>query len=230
MKLLAIETSCEHATVALLIGDELVQCSLDGQSNHSERLLPSLHELLARSETPLRMLDAIAFGSGPGAFTGLRLACGVAQGLAMGADLGLVPVCSLSALALQTGAERTFVAIDARMGEVYSAAYVLSGGLPAQVQTVACRPQESLSLPAGGDWHVVGSALRSYEATIRARLSTRVCGWDAERVPQAAEVARIARSEIGLGRILPPEHAAPLYIRDKVAFTTAERLARGGRA
>jgi tRNA threonylcarbamoyladenosine biosynthesis protein TsaB len=230
MKILAIETSCEHATVALLIGDELVQCSLDGQSNHSERLLPSLHELLARSETPLRMLDAIAFGSGPGAFTGLRLACGVAQGLAMGADLGLVPVCSLSALALQTGAERTFVAIDARMGEVYSAAYVLSGGLPAQVQDVACRPPESLSLPAGVDWHVVGSALRTYEATIRARLSTRVCGWDAERVPQAAEVATIARSEIGLGRILPPEHAAPLYIRDKVAFTTAERLARGGRA
>lgn len=230
MKILAIETSCEHASVALLIADELVQCSLEGQSNHSERLLPTLHGLLARAEMPLATLDAIAFGAGPGAFTGLRLACGVAQGLAMGAGVGLVPVCSLSALALQTGAERSYVTVDARMGEVYAAAFLLTDDLPVQVQEIVCVPPGDLSLPPTGDWHVAGSALRSYEVAIRSRLSDRVIRWDADLVPRASEVATIARREVALGRLLAPEQAAPLYVRDKVAFTTAERLARGGRA
>ncbi len=229
MKILAIETSCEHATVALLLGDEVVQCSLEGQINHSERLLTTVRSLLARTQTTLGALDAIAFGSGPGAFTGLRLACGVAQGLAMGAGVGVVPVCSLAALALQCGAHETFVAIDARMGEVYSAAYRLTDGLPAQVQEPSCLPPGQLVLPPAGVWHAVGSALRTYENEIGIRLSDRLGGWNADCVPRAAEVAMIARREVSRGCVLTPERAAPLYVRDKVALTTAERLARGGR-
>ena len=92
MKILAIETSCEHASVALNLDEAVLEHVLDGHLKHSERLLPSLYELLAEAQLSLGQLDAVAFGAGPGAFTGLRLACGVAQGLAMGADLGVVPV------------------------------------------------------------------------------------------------------------------------------------------
>ena len=230
MKILSIETSCEQATVALLLEDELVQCGLEGRANHSERLLPVVQDLLDQSGIALGDLAAIAFGAGPGAFTGLRLACGVAQGLAMGADLGLVPVCSLAAVALRSGQDRVLVAIDARMGEVYSAAYHVTAEGPQEVQGLNCHAPSAVRFPDSGPWYAAGTALRAYPDMLGGRLSERLSGWDEDLVPRAGEVARIARLEVRLGRVIAPEQAGPLYIRDKVALTTAERLARGGRA
>jgi tRNA threonylcarbamoyladenosine biosynthesis protein TsaB len=230
MKILAIETSCEHASVALLIDDQVIELRLEGHTNHSEKLLPTLRGLLAQAQVSLTDLDAIAFGSGPGAFTGLRLACGVAQGLAMGAGLGVVPVCSLEALALQAPDGLVFIATDARMGEVYSSAYEVRDGAIEVLQNPTCTPPQHLSLPNDGDWIGMGSGLRAYESLIPRELQARLSQQHPDAIPRAGEIARIAAQRLSVGAILAPELAAPLYVRDKVALTTAERLARGGRA
>lgn len=230
MNILAIETSCEHASVALLVGDQVLERPLEGHANHSEFLLPTLRALLEEARMPLTHLDVIAFGCGPGAFTGLRLACGVAQGLAMGAGLGVVPVSSLAALSLQGQSERVLVATDARMGEVYSAAYRVVDGLPRVERELSCDPPELVSFPERERWSVIGTALQSYGAVLRARWTDRVASWNGDAVPAAGDVARLAAFEAGEGRVLAPEQASPVYVRDKVALTTRERLARGGRA
>jgi len=230
MKILSIETSCEHASVALLIDGEVVERTLEGHTNHSERLLPTLRTLLAEAGIALNALDAVAFGAGPGAFTGLRLACGVTQGLAMGAGLGVAPVCSLEALALQGTGESIYVATDARMGEVYAAAYRLQDGYPLEIASPTCSPPDLLTLPRAGQWFAIGSALRAYAGRIPASVLDRLSGRNADAVPRAGDVARLAARLVRQGNLLPPEQAAPLYVRDKVALTTAERLARGGRA
>ena len=230
MNILAIETSCEHASVALLSDGHMLERPLEGHANHSEFLLPTLRELLAEAQMSLTQLDAVAFGSGPGAFTGLRLACGVAQGLAMGANLGVVPVSSLAALSLQAEGARVFVATDARMGEVYSAAYRVVEGMPVLVRDMSCDPPQLVQLPESGEWSAIGSALRSYADILRTRWADRVIVWNEAAAPKASDIARIAAYEVRAGRVLAPEQAIPVYVRDKVALTTRERLARGGRA
>lgn len=230
MKILSIETSCEHASVALLIDGETVERNLEGHSNHSERLLPTLKTLLAEAGLALGALDAIAFGAGPGAFTGLRLACGVTQGLAMGADLGVAPICSLEALAMQGGGDSIYVATDARMGEVYAAAYRIQGGFPVTVVPPVCCAPELLTLPSAGRWGGIGSAFAAYGDRIPPAVRDGLDLLERDAVPRAADVARLgARMVLGEGLVVA-ELAAPLYVRDKVALTTAERLARGGRA
>lgn len=230
MKILSIETSCEHASVALLIDGEVVERTLEGHTNHSERLLPTLRNLLAEAGIGLTALDAVAFGAGPGAFTGLRLACGVTQGLAMGAGLAVAPVCSLEALAMQGSGESIYVVTDARMGEVYAAAYRLQDGYPLEIAPPTCSPPDLLTLPPAGHWFAIGSALHAYDGRIPAAVLERLSGCNADAVPRASDVARLAARLVRQGKLLPPEQAAPLYVRDKVALTTAERLARGGRA
>lgn len=230
MKILAIETSCELASLALMVGDDIIERTLEGHANHSERLLPSLRALLADAGLPLTALDALAFGAGPGAFTGLRLACGVAQGLAMGAGLGVVPVSSLAALSVQGDADNVFVATDARMGEVYCAAYRRAGTLPHEVHAPICVPPQQVALPPGPGWYLIGSALRAHPELIDRLAAGRCSGWNATAVPRARDVAAMAAAAVRAGAAVAPELAAPLYVRDKVALTTAERLARGGRA
>lgn len=230
MKILAFETSCEHATVALLLGDEIIQRRLEGHANHSERLLPTVRNLLAESEVSLSSLDAIAFGAGPGAFTGLRLSCGVAQGLAMGAGLGVAPICSLEALSLQGEGPCILVATDARMGEVYCAAFEMRDGLPITVAEPDCIPPERISAPGPGMWFGVGSAFEVYAASLHANLALSLSGVSANLAPAARDVAQLARGRVVSGGLLSPELAVPIYVRNKVAFTTAERMARGGRA
>lgn len=230
MKILAIETSCEHASVALCVGEEWAERRLDGHANHSERLLPTIRDLLAHAGVGLPALDAVAFGAGPGAFTGLRLACAAAQGLAMGAGIGVVPVPSLAALASGTAQPRVLALTDARMGEVYAAAYRFECGEPVQILPPACVPPGQVSFPESGSWFVAGSALRAHPDLLARFDTSRLTGFDPAAVPCALEVGRLARHDVAAGRILAPECATPLYVRDKVALTTAERLARGGRA
>lgn len=230
MKILSIETATEHGSVALLHDGELLVRRIEGAANHSEAVLRDLRELLIEAGLAVTQLDAIAFGAGPGAFTGLRLACGVAQGLALGAGLGIAAIGSLQALALQTDARRVFVATDARMGEVYHAAFELDAeGVPMPVGQVGCSQPLELELPAG-DWFAAGSAFNVWPQELEARLLGRLTGCRPDMVPRAEEVARLGAVAVARGALTPPELAAPLYVRDKVAFTTAERLARGGRA
>lgn len=227
MKILAIETSCEHASVALLLDGAILSRDLQGHANHSEHLLPTVSELLAEGGLVANGLDAIAFGAGPGAFTGLRLACGVAQGMAMGADIGVVPICTLEALALQAGKPAVLALTDARMGEIYAAAYAFDGATAHQAIAPCCVSPAGFTVE--GDWHVIGSALHAYPELF-SEGAPGVLGRDPLSVPRAREIAALAAIVAEQGNCLPPEQAAPLYVRNKVALTTAERKARGGKA
>lgn len=230
MKILAIEASSEQGSVALLVGGSVSSRRIEGAAKHSESVLRDMRELLAEAGLSVSSLDAVAFGAGPGAFTGLRLACGVAQGLALGADLGLAVIGSLDALALQTGARRVFAATDARMGEVYCAAFESDddGNLRA-ASSVRCLAPEDVVLPPG-HWTGAGSAFRVWPDALHTRFLDRLDACHDSLVARADEVALLGARRAAEGGLVPPELAAPIYVRDKVALTTAERLARGGRA
>ena len=225
MNLLAIETSTELCSVALLRGGELVVEEALAENRHSELLLPMIRAVLGRARVTAREMSAFAFGQGPGSFTGIRIACGIVQGLAFGADRPVIGVPSLLALAEQAGAPRVAAALDARMGEAYVAAYARNGDDWDEV--VAPRLVDVGAVPPlpGKDWVGTGSGLDRHEwlrEAWRDALDRRTEG----ELPRAAAVARIAMRRLARGETVPADRAAPLYLRDKVALTTAERRAR----
>lgn len=228
MNLLALETSTHHLSVTVFNGDACLTRSEHLANGGSDRLLPWVQSLLAEAGLTLKQLDGIAFGAGPGAFTGLRLACGVTQGLAFGADLPVVGICTLEAMAFNAGtrvdSERVFACLDARMNEVYVAAYVRE-----HEDVFRCEleprvmPPELVQAPDGA-WLAVGDGFAAYGAILQEKFP----GANADVMPTAEAVGRLAMPRFARGEGLPALAAAPLYVRDKVALTTAERLARGG--
>jgi tRNA threonylcarbamoyladenosine biosynthesis protein TsaB len=174
-------------------------------------------------------LDAIAFGAGPGAFTGLRVACGVAQGLAVASDLPLIPVSSLETMAAMAGGKHVLALLDARMGEVYAATYRVDGEMAVLQGEIRVASPNEVLLPEGDDWMACGNALTAYPQLL-ARLVAVNRVFRPEILPTAAAVARIAVPRFSHGGGIDPAMAAPLYIRDKVAKTVAERLGEGGKA
>lgn len=234
MNLLALETSTHHLSAALLQGDRCLVRSAYLASGGSERLLPWITELMAEAGLALGQLDGIAFGAGPGAFTGLRLACGVTQGLAFGADLPVVGICTLEAVAFNAvrsskagsqgeHVEQIFACLDARMNEVYVAAYARDGSDTFRCTAEpAVMPPEMVAVPEGV-WHAAGDGFAAYP-----ELQSRFPHADSTVLPTAEAVARLAVPRFIRGEGQPAASAAPRYVRDKVALTTAERLARGG--
>lgn len=229
-RILAIETSTDAGSVALFGTRLSAESRSQPGQPHSAWVLPAVSRLLAEAGLRLDDLDAVAFGTGPGSFTGLRLACGIAQGLALGADLPVVGVCSLETLALASGAARVWVGVDARMREMYYAAYAVSGDEVSTLIAPACAAPELVPIPEGKDWCGAGSALSAYAEILLPRLAPRCSALEPNVVASAAVLARIAAVRLARGEAVDPALAAPLYVRDKVALTTVERLARGGRA
>ena len=228
--ILSIETSCEHGSIALLRSGEVLTHALPvGGNTHSGALLPAIKLLLAEASLSVSALDVIAFGRGPGAFTGVRLACGVAQGLALGADLPVAAISSLEALALPfaSQASNLYCAMDARMSEIYVAMFRHSDKKLMTIAYPVCVPPAAAPLPDQDGWLGVGTAFAAYGAQLAERLGTKVSVLDASAVPQAASVARLAA--IDPASWLDAALAAPDYVRNRVALTTAERLAQGGR-
>jgi tRNA threonylcarbamoyladenosine biosynthesis protein TsaB len=223
MKFLAVETSTEYCSVALWQdGTVSERCELVGQK-HSEVLLAMLDALLKDAGVKIKEVDGIAFGKGPGSFTGVRIACGVAQGLALGADVSVVGVCTLQALAEASGKEKVIAALDARMGELYLAAYEKrNGAWVAVVEPCLCKAHEAPAM-AGEDWFGVGSGFAVSGDALQARYGKQLLGVDAQAVPQAGAVARMAAAEFALGHAVDAALALPLYLRDKVALKTSER-------
>ena len=227
MNLLAIETSTEACSVALYHAGVTIARSELAPRRHAELVLPMADALLAEAGLRRRQLDAIAVGRGPGAFTGVRLAVSLAQGMALGLDLPVIPVSSLAALALNApdNGAPILAVIDARMGEIYAACYRRVGaGLQPLMDECVCAP-EALQLPPAETWNVIGSGWKTYGAA----LAPRVPGpyWsDGECYPQARAVAILAAVDFDAGRALPPEQALPIYLRDKVALTLVEQRAR----
>ncbi len=229
MKLLAFEASTHRLSVALWCEGAITEKSADVPNGGSERLLPWANELLADAGLTLRQLDGIAFGAGPGGFTGLRLACGVTQGLAFGLDLPVVPVGTLAALALAGGDGKVLACLDARMNEVYVAAYQVSGDSVREIVAPKVGAGETASLPEGAGWRGAGDGFAtSHGAALRQRMGERLAVVDANVYPTAGAVARLAAPVLARGGGVAAAQAVPIYVRDKVALTTAERLARGG--
>lgn len=228
VNIIAIETSAETASVALW-RDGAVAVRRGGPAGtHSAHVLPWVGELLAEAQLTLRGLDAVAFGSGPGAFTGLRLAVSVAQGLALGAELALIGVPSLEAMALASGTGEVYCCVDARMNEVYCAAYRV-GEDDVRTLIEPCVRAPTLVPAAQPGWRGLGNGFAVWHAELEP-LRVQLLTCDAGAVPDAAAVAALAALRLSRGDSLDAAHAAPLYVRDKVALTTAERLAAGGRA
>ena len=227
MRLLAFETATRRLSVALWQDGELIERSGEIANGGSERVLPWARELLAEAGITQAQLDNIAFGAGPGGFTGLRLACGVAQGLAWGLDLPVLPVSSLEALALACGEREVWTCLDARMNEVYVAAYRVDGDVVGQLMAPTCLPPAVAPAPTfSGGWGV-GDGFAAYGSLLSARKPD-LAGLRPEAYPTAAAVLRLAAPAFARGEGAPAAQAQPIYVRDKVALTTAERLARGG--
>lgn len=228
VKLLALETSTHMLSVALSMDNYLIERSEFCVNGGSDRLLPWVQQVLAEAGISLQQLDAIAFGAGPGSFTGLRMACGVAQGLAYGAGLPVIPVVTLAALALSRGPGRRLACLDARMNEVYYAAYAVTGDEAEEILAPSVCPPEMLPLPPGKEWYGCGDGFATYAETLATRLGATLSSVDPQVPPLAPAVARLAAMQFREGRVLAAAQAVPLYVRDKVALTTRERLARGG--
>ncbi len=185
--------------------------------------MPMLDGLLQDSGFRVRDMDGIAFGKGPGSFTGVRIACGVAQGLAFGAGLPVAGICTLEALAEASGRPRVIAALDARMGEIYHAAYERLGDEWAVVsEPRLCKPEEAPPAP-GGEWFGAGSGFAMYGEALGRRYAGQLQGADGSVVPQAAAIAILGAARFARGCGVDAAEALPLYLRDKVAFTTSER-------
>jgi tRNA threonylcarbamoyladenosine biosynthesis protein TsaB len=226
MNLLALETATEACSVALVHGETVIARTELAPRRHAERVLPLADELLAEAGIGKHALDAIAVGRGPGAFTGVRLAISLAQGMAMALDRPVVTVSSLAALALEAPEDDAAIlaVIDARMGEIYAAGYRRDneGGLIALDDERVCTA-DSLLLPQAEAWHIVGSGWATYHDMLRNRLGMEPRSTDGACYPQARHVATLAVREFKAGRAVAPEHALPVYLRDKVALTLAEQ-------
>ncbi len=222
VRLLAIDTSEEGCSAALLVDGAMAERFEIAPRRHSELILPMMDGLLTEAGLRLNELDALAFARGPGSFTGVRIAASVIQGAALGADLPVVAVSSLRALA--QGAwrlgriERVLSALDARMGEVYWGAYQADreGIMRPAIEETVCAPHH-VPVPAGGDWHGVGSGWASYAAELGARCAMHVRR-DAEAKVHAQDVATLAAVSFAAGEAVPPERALPVYLRDEVAW------------
>ncbi|MEO8738855.1 MAG: tRNA (adenosine(37)-N6)-threonylcarbamoyltransferase complex dimerization subunit type 1 TsaB [Casimicrobiaceae bacterium] len=228
MRILALDASTEMCTVALGGEEGFVERAEHAGQRHSELLLPMIQALLADAGTIVRELDGIAFGAGPGSFTGLRIACGIAQGLGFGADLPLVGVSTLAAMAEDARARghggRIYAALDARMREAYIAAYEHDGTLWHERVAPAVLPAEDAPSPPGSDWYGVGPGFAAYPE-LHTRLARAVAACDPSLMPSAVAIGTLALPRLAAGEGTAAGAAAPLYVRHRVALTTAERAA-----
>ena len=223
MKILAIDTSSEYCSAALWCDGEIDARETRAGRRHSELVLGMVDELLGGRGLRVKALDGVAFGAGPGSFTGLRIACGVTQGLAFAAGIPVVGVGTLLAMAEAAQAERIVCCLDARMHEVYHAAYEKSDGKWNVVHAPGlCAPAAAPELP-GRAWFGGGNGFAAYRDALMQRYDGKLSVVDAELHPRAQEIARLAIPQFERGMGIDATLAAPLYIRDKVALKTRER-------
>lgn len=224
MRILALDTATESCSAALWIDGNVLQRGAEFERGHAGHILVMVDELLREAAVGLPTLDAIAFGRGPGSFTGVRLAASVTQGLAFGADLPVVGISDLRAVAQRASrgsgaATRILVCNDARMQEVYWGCFESAAdGLMAPVAEEHVGKPASVRLP--DDWtgtvHGAGRGFAAYNE-LRDALRERLAGIDDRILPHAAEVAILAAPEVRAGRVVAPEQAIPVYLRDDVA-------------
>ena len=236
MKILAIETSTDACSVALTThGETAVEHSVAPQQ-HAKLLLPMIDRLMAKAELTPSALDAVAYGTGPGSFTGVRIAAAATQGIAFAANVPTVGVSSLHALAQSvwrlSGATHVVAAIDARMAEVYWGAYAINdmNVMTNVLQDQICQP-EQLPLNAleglsdkHDSWVCAGTGADAYQQSLKSRLLTDgVIAFSPNQTPHALDILSIAKPLVESGTVATAADAIPVYIRNKVALTEEER-------
>jgi tRNA threonylcarbamoyladenosine biosynthesis protein TsaB len=231
MRVLALDTSTEACTVALATGADVIAESVEIGRGHAQEILRMVDRVLALADATLSSLSGIASGIGPGSFTGVRVGVAVAQGLAFGAGLPVVPVTTLEALALQAigrGAERVLACLDARMGEVYWACFAAQEppALVAPLMPLRVEAASGVRLPeapaaGSGRWRGIGRGFAAHPEL--SRLDLVLDAADARALPHARDMARLGAARLEAGQGIDPALLEPLYVRDKVALTEAER-------
>jgi tRNA threonylcarbamoyladenosine biosynthesis protein TsaB len=223
--ILAIETSSELASCALLLDATVLSREAGGVRTHSQSVLPMVQDLLREAGIALADVAAIAFGAGPGSFTGVRTACGVAQGLAFGAGLPVVPLVTLEAMAeacrARSGASEVLAVLDARMGEVYWAQYRYAGGAWQVVREPALSGPDAVQPTPVDGLAACGNGFAAYPDAFAGKAFAQDA--DTSVVPHARDMAPLGAAALAAGRGVAASQAQPLYLRNKVAFTSAER-------
>ncbi len=235
MKLLAFELATEACSVALWVDGEVHERFEIAPRRHAELALPWADAVLAEAGIARSALDAIAVGRGPGAFTGVRLAIAIGQGIALALDRPIVPVSTLAALALGAvrgvddmgaPAQCVLACIDARMGEVYSGAFRVHDGDATLIGSEAVLPPDAVELQdVAGGWLGVGTGFAAAEGVLQSRLSGFLSSIDADALPRAANIARLASKAWVRGEAVAPERVEPAYLRNQVALTIAQQQA-----
>ncbi len=225
MKLLALETSTEACSLAILDGTRVFSRFEIAPRGHAARILPWTEALLKEADIARHQLDAIATGCGPGAFTGVRLGISLAQGLALALNRPLIGVSTLATLAMRARAPEgahVLAAIDARMRELYWCSYRIENGLPLALHEAQLGAPDSIMLPDVDEgWHAVGSGLAAQENALLQHLGSRIVDADATALPDARDMLQLARHLPAS----PPEYVEPVYLRDNVALTLTQQAA-----
>lgn len=226
MKLLAFETATEACSVALYVDGEIRQRHGVMPRQHTALALPWADELLAESGLRKSQLDAIAVGIGPGAFTGVRLAVALAQGIALALDKPVLPVSTLATLALRaqpSPGERILAAIDARMGEIYLGEFVCEAdGLPRATSEERLLAPDS-PFAVAESLIGVGTGFAANAGALVIGLGESLTRFDATALPHAADLARLAVRDFHRGLAVPADRIEPAYLRNKVALTLSEQ-------
>ena len=222
MNLLALDTSTEFLSLAIQLDDKLFTHHQYAGNASSELILPQIQSLLDKAKVKLSDLDGIAFGAGPGAFTGVRVACGVAQGLGFGANLPVVGVNTLLAVAQASGEDKVIACLDARMSEIYHTAFEkINGKWLEQSNIIVCKPEASPVLE--GVWVGVGSGWAAYDEILSSIYAKNVTKTLPNITPSAEAILKLATPIFVAGLAKPAREAAPIYIRNRVALTSLER-------
>jgi tRNA threonylcarbamoyladenosine biosynthesis protein TsaB len=223
VNLLAIDTSTDSCSVAASRGKALFSKSEPALRRQAERVLGMVGDLLAEASMELGQIEGIAYGEGPGSFTGLRIAAGVTQGIALARGIGVVGVGSLLALAQDSGGEKVVACIDAHMGEVYHAAYARAGERWEEVHAPGLYRPEAIPVPPGRGWTGCGDGFAAHRELLAARLGDRVAEIRSGAAPSARAVLELAMPRFAAGEAKDAGTAVPVYLRDKVALKSGER-------
>ena len=217
MKLLALDTATAACSAALWCDGRVIEVFEIAMNKHSSLILGMVGQVLGESGLALNQCDAIAFGRGPGSFTGLRIGVGVVQGLAFGADIPVVPVSSLRAQAERAGAVNVLAAFDARMGQLYWALHRAGeNGAQSEIDGIKLTSAEQVSVPAGEAWSAAGTGCDLYRDAIESANPGSKINFVPRSYPHAADVARLGVVEYRAGNLVSATQAAPEYVRNQV--------------
>jgi len=223
MNLLAIDTSTDFCSIAASRGESLFSRHEPAGQRQAEMILGMVDAVLAEAGLEIAQIEGIAYGAGPGSFTGLRIAAGVTQGLALARRIGVVGVGTLLAIAEEAAGERIISCLDAHMGEVYHAAYRRAGARWEEVSAPGLYKPEAVPVVPGADWTGCGDGFAAYRERLAARLGGCVSAVRSGTEPTARAVLRLAMQRFAAGEAMDAAAAVPVYLRDKVALKTSER-------